>query len=209
MNRDDSHLSSLSDEDDYHGDNGNEMDDNDEAEDAPRKLPEKSACVIERKISGILRKFQRVPNSPIWSPKSSNWPPTRLPKMIPTGPYRHDFAKFSLNCHYNTNFPTFSRMSEIVLSKERALKRSFSGHSFFFPNDGRSLSIVLSFYKHAIACAECNGDVTSTALLPASGSSVCRSTDNCAEDGFIEEVVTQQNERYPPLFTKKEIFTVI
>ncbi|GFX18951.1 hypothetical protein TNCV_322561 [Trichonephila clavipes] len=48
----------------------------------------------------LSRRFQRVPNSPMtpkWSQKSPNWPP----KMKPTGLYRQDFAKFSLNRHYN------------------------------------------------------------------------------------------------------------
>ncbi|GFU57105.1 hypothetical protein TNCV_1779681 [Trichonephila clavipes] len=36
-----------------------------------------------------------------WSPKSPNWPPTWSPKMMPTWCYRQDFAKFSLNRHYN------------------------------------------------------------------------------------------------------------
>ncbi|GFS71283.1 uncharacterized protein TNCV_5050321 [Trichonephila clavipes] len=35
--------------------------------------------------------------TPKWSPKSPNW----LPKMMPTWLYRQDFAKFSLNRHYN------------------------------------------------------------------------------------------------------------
>ncbi|GFW03533.1 hypothetical protein TNCV_3020451 [Trichonephila clavipes] len=53
-------------------------------------------------------RIQRVPNSPTWSsttpkgsPKSPNRPPTWSPKMVPTWLYRQDFAKFSLNRHYN------------------------------------------------------------------------------------------------------------
>ncbi|GFV32922.1 adhesion G protein-coupled receptor B2 [Trichonephila clavipes] len=33
--------------------------------------------------------------------KSPNWPPTRLLKTMPTWLSRQDFAKFSLNSHYN------------------------------------------------------------------------------------------------------------
>ncbi|GFX99692.1 putative DD41D transposase [Trichonephila clavipes] len=40
--------------------------------------------------------------TPKWSPKSPNWPPTWSLKMMPTCLYRQDFAKFSLNRHYNT-----------------------------------------------------------------------------------------------------------
>ncbi|GFW16097.1 hypothetical protein TNCV_4680891 [Trichonephila clavipes] len=36
--------------------------------------------------------------TPKWSP---NWPPAWSPKMMPTWLYRQDFAKFSLNRHYN------------------------------------------------------------------------------------------------------------
>ncbi|GFU66074.1 hypothetical protein TNCV_1116861 [Trichonephila clavipes] len=39
--------------------------------------------------------------TPKWLPKSTNWPPTWSPKMMPTWLYRQDFAKFSLNRHYN------------------------------------------------------------------------------------------------------------
>ncbi|GFW64588.1 hypothetical protein TNCV_3514101 [Trichonephila clavipes] len=35
--------------------------------------------------------------TPKWSPKSPNWPP----KMKPAWLYHQDFAKFSLNHHYN------------------------------------------------------------------------------------------------------------
>ncbi|GFV69703.1 hypothetical protein TNCV_4508161 [Trichonephila clavipes] len=35
------------------------------------------------------------------TPKSPNCPPTWSPKMMPTWLYRQDFAKFSLNRHYN------------------------------------------------------------------------------------------------------------
>ncbi|GFW24504.1 hypothetical protein TNCV_607451 [Trichonephila clavipes] len=39
--------------------------------------------------------------TPKWSP---NWLPTWSPKMMPTWLYRQDFAKFSLNRHYNVAF---------------------------------------------------------------------------------------------------------
>ncbi|GFX14630.1 hypothetical protein TNCV_4016281 [Trichonephila clavipes] len=51
------------------------------------------ARVIERDISGEIHYFlenSRVPNSSTWSPK-----------MMPTWLYHQDFAKFSLNRHYN------------------------------------------------------------------------------------------------------------
>ncbi|GFU47691.1 hypothetical protein TNCV_4464601 [Trichonephila clavipes] len=44
-----------------------------------------------------------VPNLPTWSPMTPNppnWPPTCSQKMMTTYLYRQDFAKFSLNLHY-------------------------------------------------------------------------------------------------------------
>ncbi|GFT37351.1 integrase catalytic domain-containing protein [Trichonephila clavipes] len=38
-----------------------------------------------------------------------NWPPTWSPKMMPTWLYRQDFAKFSLNLHYN------NKISDLLL----------------------------------------------------------------------------------------------
>ncbi|GFV49808.1 hypothetical protein TNCV_1390901, partial [Trichonephila clavipes] len=32
---------------------------------------------------------------------TTNWAPTWSPKIMPTWLYRQDFAKFSLNRHYN------------------------------------------------------------------------------------------------------------
>ncbi|GFV48832.1 hypothetical protein TNCV_4269091 [Trichonephila clavipes] len=49
-------------------------------------------------------RFQRVPNSPTGSPmtpKRSPKSPTWPPKMMPAWLYRQNFAKFSLNRHYN------------------------------------------------------------------------------------------------------------
>ncbi|GFU32394.1 hypothetical protein TNCV_3611631 [Trichonephila clavipes] len=48
MNRDDSDLTSLSDEDDYQGDNGSEMDNDDEGQDLKMKNdepPSKTICI--------------------------------------------------------------------------------------------------------------------------------------------------------------------
>ncbi|GFV70931.1 hypothetical protein TNCV_4462261 [Trichonephila clavipes] len=39
--------------------------------------------------------------TPKWSPKSPNCSPTWSPKMMPMWLYRQDFAKLSLNRHYN------------------------------------------------------------------------------------------------------------
>ncbi|GFX09441.1 hypothetical protein TNCV_4698271 [Trichonephila clavipes] len=49
----------------------------------------------------LHKRFQSVPNSPMTPKWSPNWPPTWSPKMMPTWLYRQDFAKFSLNRHYN------------------------------------------------------------------------------------------------------------
>ncbi|GFS52662.1 hypothetical protein TNCV_45441 [Trichonephila clavipes] len=62
-----------------------------------------TARVIERDTSRYLlhsRRFQRVPNSPTWSPMTPKRLPTWSPKMMPTWLYRQDFAKFSLNRNY-------------------------------------------------------------------------------------------------------------
>ncbi|GFX28994.1 hypothetical protein TNCV_3030371 [Trichonephila clavipes] len=58
---------------------------------------------------------------PKWSP---NWPP----KMMPTWLYRQDFAKFSLNRHYNTsdgingNYSDTTRLTNAGKRSEQTLR---------------------------------------------------------------------------------------
>ncbi|GFX12944.1 hypothetical protein TNCV_3659401 [Trichonephila clavipes] len=72
-----------------------------------RNIVSLNVTLVERSTT-FSKRFQRVPNSPTWSPmtprwspKSPNWPPTWSPKMMPTWLYRQDFAKLSLKRHYN------------------------------------------------------------------------------------------------------------
>ncbi|GFU00165.1 hypothetical protein TNCV_801471, partial [Trichonephila clavipes] len=58
-------------------------------------LVSSSVMLMER--STFLEESRGVPNSPKWSP---NWRQL-VGKMMPTFLYRQDFAKFSLNRHYN------------------------------------------------------------------------------------------------------------
>ncbi|GFS80001.1 transposon Tf2-9 polyprotein [Trichonephila clavipes] len=58
--------------------------------------------------------------TPKWSPKSPNWPPTWSSKMMPTWLYRQDFAKFSLNRHYNKK-PTSDPKNVVIHTSENQL----------------------------------------------------------------------------------------
>ncbi|GFV33373.1 hypothetical protein TNCV_4732961 [Trichonephila clavipes] len=59
----------------------------------------------------LSRRFQWLPNSPTWSPKTPSW----SSKMMLTSLYRQDFAKFSLNRHYNTDNGAGAAMLTVLL----------------------------------------------------------------------------------------------
>ncbi|GFV01554.1 hypothetical protein TNCV_2961471 [Trichonephila clavipes] len=56
--------------------------------------------------------------TPKWSPKSPNW----SPKMMPTWLYRQDFAKFSLNRHYNDLIRVVEDLDGTVESTDTIVK---------------------------------------------------------------------------------------
>ncbi|GFY51493.1 hypothetical protein TNIN_426551 [Trichonephila inaurata madagascariensis] len=72
MNRDDSDLSSLSEEDDYQGDNGSEMDDDDEDQDVMHWIGEVKKSLSRRDDQGSLRETRPTNRRPSFPAEFGN-----------------------------------------------------------------------------------------------------------------------------------------